>query len=62
MPTSIATGGPNRYPPMWPCGSYNWEVSLSIAAGGAGYGGWQYANLIQVPIVVSNGDAPCVSK
>ena len=62
MPTSIATGGPNGYPPMFPCGDYNWEISISIAAGGPGFGGWQYGNLIQIPISVKTGDVSCAVK
>lgn len=59
LPVSIATGNGAQYPPMWPCGNYAWEISLRLRAGGDGFGGWHESSLVQVPIVVSNGDVPC---
>jgi hypothetical protein len=34
IPVSLATGGPNGYPPAWPCGNYQWEVSLGVRGAG----------------------------
>jgi uncharacterized protein (TIGR03437 family) len=53
VPAFIATGFPGYYPPF-PCGNYAWEVSLS-----AGTANNIQSNLVQVPIVVKNGDVPC---
>lgn len=53
FPLNIATSDPNwnGYLPPFPCGDYNWEVSLSLSG----------ANLVQIPIVVKRGDVPCVN-
>jgi uncharacterized protein (TIGR03437 family) len=48
VPASLATGNSSGYPPPFPCGSYNWEISFGLGT-----------NLVQVPIVVSPGDVPC---
>lgn len=55
VPASIATSDPNwhGYPPPFPCGNYNWEVSLDLSQG------YIHANLVQIPIVVKVGDVPC---
>lgn len=55
VPTTIATSDPNwhGYPPPFPCGNYDWEVSLDFVQGG------NHANLVQIPIVVKRGDVPC---
>jgi len=54
VPVSIATGFPNwGYPPPFPCGNYNWEVSIDFIQAG------NHANLVQIPIVVKVGDVPC---
>ncbi len=54
LPVSIATGHSSGYPPMWPCGDYQWEVSLDLYQGIA-----HDAHLIQIPIVVKRGDVEC---
>ncbi len=61
LPVTIATSDPNwhGYPPPFPCGDYNWEVSLDLSQG-VGYSA-NHANLVQVPIVLKNGELPCVA-
>ena len=57
LPVSIAGGtGLGDYP-LFPCRDYDWEVSLDIVQG-TGFGGI-HANLVQIPIHVTNGDVPC---
>lgn len=45
----------NSYPPLFPCGDYRWEVSLDVSDSR----GIDPANLIQIPIVIENGDVAC---
>ncbi len=57
LPISIAgSSDPQRYP-LFPCGNYDWEVSLDITQG-TGFS-QAHANLIQIPIHVTKGDVPC---
>ena len=57
LPTSIAgSSDPGNYP-LFPCGDYDWEVSLDIIQG-TGFGE-THANLVQIPIHVTRGDVPC---
>lgn len=58
LPPSIATSDPHwfGYPPPFPCGNYNWEVTITVSEG------WSYpqsSNPVQIPIVVNVGDVPC---
>lgn len=55
LPISMATSLPEwqGYPPAWPCGNYEWEVSLDIGQG------QESAELVQIPISVRVGDVPC---
>ena len=55
VPGSIALGYGGTSFPDWPCGNYAWEVSLAI--GIANYNGT--ANLVQIPVIIKNGDVPC---
>jgi len=61
LPVTIATSDPNwhGYPPPFPCGNYNWEVSLDLSQG-SGYSS-NHANLVQIPIVLKSGELPCVA-
>lgn len=57
LPVSIAgSSDPTRYP-LFPCGDYDWEVSLDLIQG-SGFGEI-HANLVQIPIHVTKGDVPC---
>jgi uncharacterized protein (TIGR03437 family) len=55
LPKNIAEGYPQGYPPMFPCGDYNWEISIDLSEGRPG----RQANLIQIPISVKRGDVAC---
>jgi hypothetical protein len=57
LPTALAGGGFGGYPPLFPCGTYSWEVSLDLFEGTGSSG--KEANLIQIPIVVKPGDYNC---
>jgi hypothetical protein len=46
-------GFPGGYPPLFPCGDYNWEISLDAGQG------YYSANLVQIPVVVKRGDVAC---
>lgn len=55
LPESIAgVGSVNGYPPLWPCGSYNWEITVAVTVGE-----FSIANPVQVPIAVRNGEVQC---
>jgi uncharacterized protein (TIGR03437 family) len=57
LPVAIAgSNDPGRYP-LFPCGDYDWEVSLQVSQG-TGFGQVD-ANLVQIPIHVTKGDVPC---
>lgn len=53
LPKSIAGGHPSGYPPLFPCGNYEWEISIYINWGGAS------SNVMQIPVTIRNGDVPC---
>jgi uncharacterized protein (TIGR03437 family) len=61
VPTSIATGIPGyTYP--FPCGDYNWELSVDLSQYLAAFGPLgpqENAAVFQIPVVVTNGDVPC---
>lgn len=40
--------GPDGYG-AWPCGNYNWELTLLIGS----------SNPVQIPLTIKNGDVPC---
>ena len=42
-----------NYPPLWPCGNYDWEISIDITMGSP------HANLIHIPVIIKNGDVTC---
>ena len=54
-----STPGYPAYPPLFPCGDYNWEISLSIWQG-ADFPVGQPANIVQIPVVIKQGDVACV--
>jgi hypothetical protein len=43
---------------LFPCGDYNWEISLSIWQG-ADFPVGQPANIVQIPVVIKQGDVAC---
>jgi uncharacterized protein (TIGR03437 family) len=60
LPGTVAAGGgvgfASPYSTPFPCGDYNWEISL-IASQGTMYP--TRANVVQIPVAVKNGDVPC---
>jgi len=64
LPTEIVGGmSPGGYPPLWPCGNYKWEISLSVNEGGSSSSlTLQTSNLIEIPLVIQNGDVPCAAN
>jgi hypothetical protein len=59
LPLAIATGHPSGYPPRFPCGDYNWEVSIDLSQGSSFI--TNHANLVQIPIALKSGEVPCVA-
>ncbi len=49
-----AGAGTMDYPPLHPCGEYKLELTLNLSEGAN-----DMANLIQIPVLVRNGDVPC---
>ena len=60
LPSTLVTGGPglNPYPPAWPCGDRDWEISIDVLQG-SGLFNATHANLVQIPVTIKQGDAPC---
>ena len=62
LPAQIAgVGNTSGNPSLFPCGTYNWEVSLEIEQRNSNNFAVP-ANVIQIPILVKPGDVPCASN
>lgn len=54
LPSSVAEGKGPGYGSLFPCGDYEWEISLEVSQSQG-----SPANVVQIPVSVKNGDIAC---
>ena len=53
LPPSLAAAAPDGSTSGWPCGDYDWELTLGL------FQGANASNTVRIPLHIANGDVPC---
>jgi len=56
LPKNLMGVSSTEYPPLHPCGEYRLDLAINLGLAGR----YQEANIVDVPILIQDGDVPCV--